>query len=238
MEIDSTQLPMDDPALVARRALIMAAVVCRSHIEGEPGLTVTQELHSRVLEWLTKLELWPEVEAHEEKWLRAPLGEMKPKDVNQARWYVEGLAVLAWALNQQDFPLHDQKVDPYAVAESLKFLSEGADQFILTAQLRSPVEIEAARELLYAIHCRLVDFRRNSGSKDFTDWIEKAWLTTLGLDAAHLIANNDLAVGGKTLSEGEPEQVRHCEYLTNERHKAIIWLAEGPLIYSQVAADT
>jgi hypothetical protein len=223
---------------VARRSLILAAVVCRGSIDAGAGQPEAESLHNRIPEWLTELDLWDEVEPSEEKILHTPLGGLAANDVIRATWYAEGLAVLAWALNRLELPRHDEKVDPYAVTDSLWFLSEDAAEVISTARLRSPIELEACRELLYAIHCRLRDFARNRGRKNFTSWVEKTWMATLGLDAAHLIVHDDLAIDDKVISEVENNRLQECEWVTCERHRAIIWLLGGYPIYSQTPVDT
>jgi hypothetical protein len=84
---------------VARRSLVLAAVVCRGSIESGAGQPEADAVYIRILDWLTKLSLWNEVEPSEKEILRTPLGLLEQKDVIRATWYVEGLAVLTWALN-------------------------------------------------------------------------------------------------------------------------------------------
>ena len=73
---------------------------------------------------------------------------------------------------------------------------------------------------------------------DFTRWVEKAWIDTLRLDANQLIVNNDLAIDGKPISEVTEDRLQECEWITNERHRAIIWLVGEYPIYSQTPVDT
>jgi len=227
-----------DATRVARRSLVLAAMVCRGAIESGAGQPEADTLHNRTLEWLTKLDLWDEVESSEEKILHTPLGELEQKDVIRATWYVEGLAILAWALNQFDLPRHDEKVDPYSVADAVWFLSEDADELIRTARLRNLTELEACRELLYAVHARLRDFARNRNQKDFARWVEKIWIEALRLDADHLIVDNDLAIDDKPIIDVEENRLQECKWITFERHRAIIWLVEGYSSYSQTPVDT
>ena len=152
---------------MARRSLVLAAVVCRGSIDNHTDQSEAEALRTRVLEWLTWLALWDAVEPGEEKILRTPIGQLEQKDVIRATWYVEGLTVLAWALNRYEFPRHDRKVVPHEVAEAVYFLCEDAEELIHTARLRSRDKRKVCRELLYAIHARLRDFLRNGGSKDF-----------------------------------------------------------------------
>lgn len=223
---------------VARRALVLAAVVCRGSIDRDAGQPEAESVRNRVLDWLTRLGLWDEVEPWEENVLRADIGKLEAKEVIQSTWYAEGLAVLAWALNRLDLPRHDEKVDPYAVTDSLWFLSEGAADVIRTARLRSELELKACRELLYAIHCRLRDFARHKSRKDFTSWVEQAWMAALKVGAAQLIVQGDLALNGKPIAGVKESCLQEGEWLTRERHRAIIWLYEGYPIYSQTPVDT
>src|SRR5690242_19762563 len=110
-------------ARVARRALIMAAVVCRGSLESYADQPDAEPLHARILEWLNQTDLWKEAEPSEENLLHASLGNLHQEEVIRATWYVEGLAILAWALKQREFPRHDQQVDPPEVAESVGLLS-------------------------------------------------------------------------------------------------------------------
>jgi hypothetical protein len=213
-------------------------MVCRGAIESGAGQPEADSLHDRTLAWLTKMSLWDEVESGEEKILHAPLGKLEMKDVIRATWYVEGVAVLAWDLNLVEFPRHDEKVDPYAVADSVWFLSEDAGDLVRTARLRNPTELEACEELLYAIHARLRDFIRNGGRKDFTSWVDKTWIDVLRLDAAHLIVDSDLAIDDKPLGDAEDNRVQECVNITFERHRAAIWLLGEYPVYSQTPVDT
>jgi Domain of unknown function (DUF4272) len=236
---DEQDIPPLDAKLVLRRAFVMCALVCRGSIESGAGHPEAESLHKRILEWLTRMGLWNQVEPSEEKMLHSPLGGLAPKEVIRATWYAEGLAVLAWASNRLDrLPNHDEKVDPFAVTDSLLFLGDDAAEVISKATLRSPAELEACRELLYAIHARLRDFARNRGHQNFTSWVEKAWITTLKLDAAHLIVHDDLAIDNKAIGEVEGNRLQECEWVTCERRRAIIWLFGGHTIYSQIPVDT
>jgi hypothetical protein len=230
--------PGRKPIQVARRALALAAVVCRGDIERGAGQTEADAIHHRLLDWLTDQSLWPDVESVEAAILRAPLGTLQPQDVIRAIWHAEGLVVLAWALSQFAFPAHDQEVDPYAVADAVGLFSPDADAWTRTARLRDSAELEGCRELLYAIHVRLRDFLRHRTSKDFTDRVENSWIDALGIDPHHLIVDNDLAIDGKAIIHAEESRIQDCEHIICERHRAIIWLVDGETSYSLTPTDT
>jgi hypothetical protein len=229
---------MHDATRVARRALVLAAVVCRGAIDRGVGDPDAESLYPRILTWLTQMDLWEEVEPNEKKIFYTPLGQLEQKDIIQAIWYMEGLAVLAWALQQGEFPRHDEEVNPNDVTDSVCFLSEDAEELLRTARLRNRIQLNACLELLYAIHTRLRDFIRHRKSKDFTSWVSQRWIKALGLDAAHLIVDNDLAIDDKPISAVEDKRVQECANITFERHRAVIWLVEGYPTYSQTPVDT
>src|SRR5262249_23188438 len=148
--------------------------------------------------------------------INTPLGGLDSKQVIYATWAVEGLSVLAWALGCLGLPRHDEKVDPYAVPESVGFLNQDAAEFIETAKLRSVAELEAYRELLYAIHSRLRDFIRHKQPNEFETWIDERWLDLLKIDRASLIVDGDLSIDEKAIFNVEQERVRSCEWLIGE----------------------
>ena len=223
---------------VARRSLVLAAVVCRASIERGVGDPDAESLYGRILIWLNGLNLWDEVEPSEEAMLRTPLGLLETRDVIQAGWYVEGLVVLAWALKYLEFPVYGEQVDAYAVTDALWFLNGAAEDVITNAELRSPMELEACREFFCAVHSRLRDHVRNNVPRDFTHWVEEEWLKLLRTDAGALFAQNDLAIDGKPISEINDERLQEFMAVTLERHRAIIWLFEGYERYSETPVDT
>lgn len=223
---------------VARRSLVLSAVVCRASIERGVTDSEAQSLHGRIIDWLTRLNLWDEVELSEEAMFRAPLGLLTSSDVIQASWYVEGLAVLAWTLKYLEFPVYGEQVDAHTVTDALWFLNEYAEDIITSAELRSTEELEACREFFYAVHSRLRDHVRNNVPRDFTRWVEEEWLKLLGIDAGALFAQNDLAIDRKSISETNTERLQEFMTITLERHRAIIWLVEGYASYSKTPVDT
>ena len=223
---------------VAQRSLVLAAIVCRAFIDSGETDPDAISLHEHILSWLTRLNLWDEMEPSEEKLLRAPLGRLASADVLRATWLVEGLAVLAWAIGRFDLPLCDEQVNPYAITDALWFLSGDAADIIGDAVLRSPAELEAYRELLYAIHSRLRDFTRHQIKDDFIHWINPEWLAYLNMTATDLVARGDLSIDGKPIWETEKGRLREVLSITSERHRATIWLMGEQTNYSEITVDT
>jgi hypothetical protein len=224
MNNEAIELQPPSAGQVAGRALNLSAVVCRGSIDRGAGDPHAEELLARIRQWLTDFCLVDQQEPWEAETVRAGLGQLQDLQVARATWAVEGLAVLSWALGCSEYPRHDQQVDPFDITDSLGFLADDADQFVSTARLRSVEELHDARELMYAIHCRLRDFIRNKDSKDFTTWVEDRWLDLLRVDRPTLIAAGDLAIGGKAITDAAMDVVQRCEWAVHEQHRASIWL--------------
>jgi len=225
-------------AQTARRSLVLSAVVCRCSLESDAAEPDAKAVHLRVLDWLAALDLWQEAEQSEAAMLCAPLGTLETGVVLRSGWHAEGIAVLAWALNLIGFPKHDEQVDIYAVADAVWFLDRKATEVVAAAKLRSPSELEASRELLYAIHARPRQYARNKVPNDFTVWIEKSWLDSLGLAFADLTAQNDLVIDGNPIDQATQERLQEVLSITLERHRAIIWLFGEQTGYSEITVDT
>lgn len=221
MRDEETQFQPPTAPTVARRALALAAVVCRGFIDSGINDPAAEELLGRIRYWLEGVGLSDYLEPWESEIITATLAQLGQQRVSKATWAVEGLAVLAWALGCSEFPRHDQQVDPFAITGSVGFLADTADEFIATACLRSPGELDACRELMYAMHCRIRDFVH---ARDFSAWVEDEWLERLRLSREDLIVDGDLVIGGKPITAASPEDIAKCEWATGERHRASIWL--------------
>jgi hypothetical protein len=239
MSDDELWLEPPDAQQVARRALILSAVVCRGSIDGGAGDEHAEKLPGRIKPWLEGAALTDHLEPWEGRIMRAALGQLPSQCISDATWAVEGLAVLAWALGRSELPEHDASVDPFAVTDAVGFLADDASDFIATAELRSPDELNDYRELMYAIHCRLRGFLRREEANDFSAWVEQAWLDRLRLARGHLIVDHDLSISGKPIAAAAPGDVRRCERVINERHRTSIWLVgEEHPFYWDWSVDT
>ena len=223
-----TNLPTDyqpqSPDNVAKRALALAAYCCRGYIDHGNGNADAESLRNRMVRWVERFNLIEHLGTFEWEAISSPLGTLPSRLASQMSWEAEGLAVLVWALGRGPLPSHDGQVDPYAVTDSIHFLSDDAYDIISQASPLKTEELRAYRELMYAIHCRVRDFLRNGGSQDFESWLESPWLDMLHLDSSRIIVDRDLAVKGTPITMSAIDQVRTCEWSVNAQHRASIWL--------------
>lgn len=223
---------------VARRALILSAVICRANIDHGAGNDDAESLRNQILEWLQALDLHDEIEPWEMTMLKAPLGGLTERQVIRSSWLAEGLAILAWALNGLDLPGFSEKVDPFAVTDAVHFLSMDALNVVRSSGHRSPSELSALRDLCYDIHVALRDFERHGRPTNFVRWVDPAALSHLGLTLEELTSEGDLQIGGQPLSAAPLQARRVSEWIMCERHRAAVWLVGEELVYSKVTSDT
>src|SRR5262249_696945 len=98
--------------------------------------------------------------------------------------------------------------------------------------------LSALREVEYAIHCRLSQFRRGRKAMEFTSWLEPEWIELLKLDASSLLIDGDLVIDGKSIAHATATQVDQAVWITQRRHSASIWLIGDYSSYTETPADT
>jgi hypothetical protein len=155
----------------------------------------------------------------------------------EGTWFVEGLAILVWAMRRGDFPPHDQKVDAVAVTNCLDFLDEDAKQFLTSPTLRDQTELQAAREWFYDVHCTLRGFLNRRGDGRLASWIGD-YLSVLGIDPTTVMQEGRLAVDGNPVTATNVERLREWEWVICQRHRAVIWLEGRYPLYTELSVDT
>lgn len=145
---------------VAKRAMVLAALVCRGFIEVESPAEV-DELKASLLPWIDLVGARDEMEQHELVALTAPLGALDAQAQINLAWAVEGLAVLTWAMKRYDLHPDDTLAEPQSVTATLIFLHESAKSLVDEAQLRELSELKLLQEQCYTKHCHLKEFAAN-----------------------------------------------------------------------------
>ena len=227
-----------EPLRVARRALVLAAVSCRSSLELSSARQDAASFHRSVISWCQRIpHLIDEFEPEEWALVAADLGSLTTRAQVNASWRAEGLAVLAWALSRYEPPDFEHQVDPPAVGNAIDFLAEGSPDILVRPAMRPYEEIEAFADEVLAWHWRLrqysvrpehVDFRRFAGECTWAD---------MPVDRIPLI-DADLAIGGVSIARAPEGARRQCLSIVWERHQAANWLLGYERTYSLVTTDT
>lgn len=239
-----TEQPTEAPDLVrptaervARRALALAAVVCRSGIEPEAGHPEVEAFRADLLAWLAESGVMGELEPAERALLETPVGALTQRQWMDASWRGEGLVVLAWALGRCDLPPYDEPADSPGVAHALGFLEASAAERSSNATLRAGEEIDRIAELLFAAHWRLRQFSLAGEPMDFVTFAQTAWFGPLETEGLRFVAG-DLAIGSRPLGAAAEESWREVMSIVRERQQAANWLTGQDPVYSEVTCDT
>jgi hypothetical protein len=246
---------------VAGRALVLAALHYRIAFENFLVQRADEDsrlANANLLSWVEQAGLLPEFEPGEWDLLRAPLGRLPAAAVAGESWRLEGLGVLAWALRRYRLPPYDSPVGS-AVLEGLElFGPPGAPDLRDAAAVRPPEEVRRYAAQITVVHWRLRQFQLRPGSPVYREATRKPppWGHGVGAGmdfAAHLRAHprfrdywlenlrlvgGDLALGGRSLADASPEDVRQCTALAAARQVAAYWLRGDEPLYSRVRPDT
>ncbi|HEX8914259.1 MAG TPA: DUF4272 domain-containing protein, partial [Humisphaera sp.] len=226
------------PDRVARRALALAAVGARGLLEQEdPADPGVEETRQRLLKWVADVGIGDELEPDEWKALQRPIAKLDRQAALNATWRLEGLAVLAWALNRIEIPPIDEQVDPGELLPAVGILDADRAAALLAAPLRPPAELNRYADHMFAIHWRLRDFRLRPKAMNFREFAKTAWFGPLDIEGVRLI-DDDLAVGDAPIASADPARVGAAQSGAMERHQAANWLRGDHPVYSCVDTPT
>lgn len=222
---------------VARRALVLTAIVYRGFLEhSEEDKNEREGQRAAVLEWIEAHALDEELEDDERILLDTPVGDLEEQLAVNAFWRSEGLGVLAWALGTELDP-HDRNVDAAGLSGALGFLDTELPEHVTDPYLRDPEELEWMAKRLLGIHWRLRQFSIKPESMDFKAFSEDCWFGSFDLEGIDL-ADSDLAIGGTPIADCDPEIIDRCQSVALERHQAINWLLGYDPTYSEADTST
>lgn len=222
---------------VARRALVVSAIICRSGIEGDAGNPEAEAFRESIISWMTRLGLDAEAEPEEIALLRTPLGKLSKKLAIDSSWKAEGLGVLAWALGKYELPNYETQVAGPEIADTLGFMEERGSTVLHSPKLRSPQEIEELAGQFFSLHWRLRQFSIDGNPMGFQEFAKTAYFGPLNLEGIRLV-ENDLGIRGAPISQANEKDWRETLGIVQERHQAVNWIRGNDILYSQVTTDT
>jgi hypothetical protein len=224
------------PERVARRALVVAALVYRSHLEvgtlpAELGLAERPELDGEgrrreLWAWLAALGLDREAEPAETAFLAARVGTLDLQAATLVAWKVHALHVLAWALGRLDLPDVAMGTELADAVRAVGLLGDDARALVAAPVLRSDAERRALLERVYAVHWRLARFAEDEEPMDFAclGEVPRFWFGTLAVGGLAL-ADRDLTLQGRPLDDFQRTSIETFCLRLEDRHRAATWLA-------------
>jgi len=225
------------PLRVARRALVLAAVVMRAHLESEDRFAEPEAQRQAILGWLREYGLLEEIEDDERALLEAPLTAPSERRIIEASWRAEGMVVLAWALGKAIIPQHDTLCEPAAVADALGFLSDERPDILDSPHLVDSEMLQWLQDRLLGIHWRLHDYRLSPRPMNYREFSQDCWFGSFDINGVTL-ARDDLAIDGQPIHQAPDHAVGRAESIAMERHQAINWLLGWDPVYSDVDTST
>ena len=165
---------------------------------------------------------------------------MTPQESVNATWRLEGLGVLAWALQLFEMPQYDTLVDVNDLFPAIGFLNTDGVQDVLSnaaTQLRPSDELDEFSAQMLALHWRVRDYSLRPQAMNFREFGENCWFGPIDVSWAQLV-DDDLAIEGTAISKASEELVSRTQSLAMERHLAINWLQGWSEIYSETDTST
>lgn len=210
---------------VLARARVLGMVARRAFLE--PSRRDDELVRLRSL--VARPDLADELEDAEHAIIVAPRGALSQRQVIDASWRIEGLAVLAWALDLRPLGALDEESEAVALVEAV----DG----VTVAALRSMGEIAALAARLLTIHWRLVEWRVNPRPIDLAGFVERASWGPLSIDGVPLL-DKDLAIAGVAFAAAPAERIRLATSIARERHRAVKWLCGDDQVFSRISVET
>lgn len=227
------------PERVARRAMALTAVAARATLELDaPQMDAPEVQRKQIVEWVGEVGIGDELEPQEWKVLQRATGKLEQQDSIDAMWRVEGLAVLAWALQLHALPPDDELSDPPRLYESMGlFDAERASETLKRPSLRSEGELAAMRTHLLMFHWRMRDYSIRPEAMDFAAFSQDCWIGSFDISTFRLI-DKDLAIGDRPIHEAADDERSRVRSTAMERHLAINWVMGESGIYSETDTGT
>lgn len=234
-DVDVILRPPQPPApRVARRALALCAVACRSQLEPHAGDAEARAIHDSVRAWLAAARVDAEMEDAERRIVATPLGQLSREDALTAGWCGEGAATLAWGLGRWQLPAIDVPVDAADVAMQLDWLGDDPLAFCESARLRARTDVVQLAEMLEVAQWRLDGALGGETAVSLRNFDAGTFAWPREVEPLAFGDGGDLAIGGQVLAAAPEHAQRLALRVVVERRRAVNWLAGQNPLYSAV----
>ncbi len=235
----------------ARRLSVLSGIIGYAH--SMPGLHTWMDVYPKwskeqqdkffqtfkilpksIADFFRNIGVWSDLSPNEDKFLHAYPQDLQIKDLNNFSWRKESAAALMWALGiLSELPPFDKETDPELINQVPK---KDARQFIESAKLRSPEELEEKRSLAQSWHWRsrtrqLIEegrpFPIMPQAPQFNSFDDVVRFSAKALKeegAFPEIINEDFPAKGKAYRDLTRNEWFEVRSVTMERHFALNWL--------------
>ena len=229
---DDLEITLRPPALVVGRALVLAAVCRRAHLEIAPqdlGADDPEGERFDLAGWIVEEGLDPAMTANEHRLLKTRLGKVAREEVVAASWHVEGLAALAWTLGLLEAPPpYDAPVAPGDLLARLPAPWQSTRALRTGATLRPEAEIAFERERAEIWHWRAETASLTAAEpaelKNLRAAIREVAEEAHAAGLLMAVAGHDFPVRGRPYREASVADREALALVTAERLRALNWL--------------
>lgn len=152
-DANATTHQVREAAEVARRCIVLHAVIAAGHHESRPEL----------VRWLRKEGLWEFVSLQEASFFEVE--SLTQQQYVNATWRAEALLPLLWALGRiEQMPPPVELCDAELLQDAMPPLFETVGEWLAFARLRDRDKIWAANEEIYQAHWKVRDAQLNHRS--------------------------------------------------------------------------
>lgn len=230
---DELEITTRAPALVASRAIVVAAACRRTHLELAPldlGSDDPEGERFDLAAWVVEEGLDPVLTPAEQRLFKTRVGRLPRAEVLAASWQAEGLAALAWAIGiLDDPPPLDAPADPAGVLTLLPSPWASTRALRTTATLRPEADLARERERAELWHWRaeIAQAAAPTSPKDERDRRSLVREVAEEAHAAGFIASpagHDFPVAGRPYRDLSPDALDTLTIIAAERLRALNWL--------------
>lgn len=231
-----------DAARVAARAMALAAVAYRGFLEndisvGEIGAEEAENARRDIFPWLEELGVTSELEPAEADLIATPAGRLGPQATIDACWRIEGLAVLAWALDRAPLPDVHTMCELAKLSSALGLFRTREATPLPAPQVRDRSEVQYWEETYITVHWRLRQFQLKPYWKDFASFAANSKWPWPRLDELEII-DGELAIRGVKIDCVDEDTLSECMSIAQERRVALNWLLGHETLYSKIETHT
>lgn len=220
------------PLRVARRALALSALACRSQLEPHAADADARAIHANVLAWIAAAGVDAELEDTERTLVATPLGGLSTEDAVAAGWRGEGAATLAWGLGRRTLPAIDAPVDAADVAMQLDWLGDEPRAFVEAARLRPKTDVVLLAEMLEVVQWRIERDLAGEPVVSLRNFDAGAFRWPGDAQPLAFAADGDIAIGSVPVGAATEHAKRLARRIVVERRQAVNWMAGQNAVYS------
>lgn len=230
--------PMPAPLRVARRALALSALTCRSQLEPHAGDAEARAIHDGVRGWIVATGVDAELEPDELALVNTPLGQLAREAAALAGWRGEAAAVLAWALGRWELGAIDAPVDASDVAMALGWLEDAPPVLADDVRLRARTDVVQLAEMLEAAQWALDRALAQEPVVSLRTFDAGSFRWPRNAAPLAFTPEGDLSLAERPLTGAPEHLLRLVRRIVVERRIAVTWLAGQNARYSAITIET